>query len=127
GPDPARHPPPRPAADLGLVVPDSRNDAAFVADTTPRSARFLGPGRGQPTGPVARVTVAVCDWPFASTQPTDTLSPGCWASSSVVSVVAESTALAINDWITSPRASPADSAGEPDTTPDTGAPPMPWA
>src|SRR5439155_23728759 len=58
---PAHRPAPRTApphapptrVDLGLVVPESRNNAAFVADTTPRSA-FAGARGGAAVRGVAR-------------------------------------------------------------------------
>src|ERR1700759_986735 len=80
------------------------------------------PAGGQAAGPVARVMVAVCDAPEVSVQVTLTLSPG-WAELRMVEIwVGSVTVCPATEVITSPAASPAVAAGEPDRVPSTVAP-----
>lgn len=60
--------------------------------------------------------VTLCRLPVESVQPTCTRAPGWYRCISDVSAGAECTVLPPSDVMTSPATSPADEAGEPDST-----------
>src|SRR6201992_417351 len=91
------------------------------ASGCPGGGQAAGPG-GQAAGPGARVMGVVCDAPEVSVQVTLRLSPG-WSELRMVEIwVGSVTVCPATEVITSPAASPAVAAGEPDRVPSTVAP-----
>src|SRR5262249_52098322 len=110
------------------VIPGAAGDHWLVGDG-PQGC----PPPSYAAGPLARVTVAVCDCSDWSTELIEILSPGWYFTRIWLMSVAEETDWPATEVIVSPSVRPALSAGEPDRVPEMVAPllallplPSPW-